>query len=111
MTRAPHITGLPFKPEQTFFADPATDRLLAMVMTLAAERHVARDRLATIEMALARCGTLAPGAPDRFVATPDEAARLDADRRAFAEEPMRCTLGVEASLGAPGEGVGRFDRD
>lgn len=111
MSRAPHPTGLPYKPEQTFFADPATDRLLAMVMTLAAELHVTRDRLATLEMVLEASGTLAPGALDRFTPGPEQAARLDAARRAFADELMRCTLGREVSLGAPEEGVGRFDRD
>ena len=69
MKHAPHPTGLPFKPEQTFFKDPATDRLLAMVMTLAA------------------------------------------DRQAFAQELMLQTLGVEVSLGAPAEGVDKFDRN
>lgn len=111
MKHAPHPTGLPFKPEQTFFGDPATDRLLAMVMTLAAELHVARDRMATLEMLLEKSGTLAPGALDRFTPTPEEAAKLDAERKAFAAELMQCTLGLEVSLGAPEEGVGQFDRD
>jgi hypothetical protein len=111
MNRPAHPTGLPYKPEQTFFADPATDRLLAMVMTLAAELHVTRDRLACLEMLLEARGVLPAGALDGFVPDPGQAARLDAARRAFSEELMRCTLGVEASLGAPEEGVAQFDRD
>ena len=110
MKHAPHPTGLPFKPEQTFFKDPAIDRLLAMVMTLAAELHVARDRLATLEMVLEKSGALAPGALDTFTPTPDQAARLTAERQAFAQELMLQTLGVEVSLGAPVEGVDKFDR-
>ena len=111
MKHAPHPTGLPFKAEQTFFADPAVDRLLAMVMTLAAELHVAKDRLATLEMVLEKSGTLPKDALDRFAPSVEEKARLDAERQAFVAELMACTLGREVSLGAPEEGVGRFNRD
>lgn len=110
MKHAPHPTGLPFKPEQTFFKDPATDRLLAMVMTLAAELHVTRDRLSTLEMVLEKSGHLTPGVLDTFTPTPEQAARLAADRQAFATELMLQTLGVEVSLGAPADGVDKFDR-
>jgi hypothetical protein len=111
MKHAPHPTGLPFKPEQTFFKDPAIDRLLAMVMTLATELHVARDRLATLELVLEKSGHLTPGALDGFSPTPEQAAKLAADRQAFAQELMLQTLGVEVSLGAPAEGVDKFDRN
>ena len=36
-------------PEQTFFADPAIDRLLAVTMTLAAEVQMLRDRVRVLE--------------------------------------------------------------
>lgn len=111
MSEMRHPTGLPFKAEQTFFGDPAIDRLLAMVMTLAAELHVAKDRLATLEAVLEKSGALAPGALDRFAPSAEEKARLDAERQAFVAELMACTLGREVSLGAPEEGVGKFDRD
>lgn len=107
----PHPTGLPHKPEQTFFADSAIDRVLAMVMTLAAELHVTRDRLATLEAMLEDRGLLEPGALDAFQPTPEQAARLDADRRAFVAELMQQTLGLEVSLGAPEDGVDKFNRD
>lgn len=110
MKHAPHPSGLPFKPEQTFFADPAIDRLLAMVMTLAAELHVTRDRLSTLEMIMERAGHLAPGALDGFTPGPEEKARLDAARQALATELMQCTLGLEVSLGAPEDGVEKFNR-
>lgn len=110
MKNAPHPTGLPFKPEQTFFKDPATDRLLAMLMTLAADLHVARDRLTTLEMVLEKSGILAPGALDGFAPSPEQAARLTAERQAFVTELMLQTLGTEVSLGAPVEGVDKFDR-
>lgn len=44
--------------EQTFFADPAVDRLLGMVFSLTAEVHVLRDRLALLESALAERGVV-----------------------------------------------------
>jgi hypothetical protein len=110
MKHAPHPSGLPFQPEQTFFKDPAIDRLLAMVMTLAAELHVTRDRLTTLEMTLAASGVIALAGLDGFTPTPDQTAKLTADRQAFVNELMRQTLGTEVSLGAPVDGVGRFDR-
>ena len=108
--QAPHPTGAPFKPEQVFFADPATDRLLAMLMTLAAELHVAKDRLATLEMVLEKAGLLEPGALDGFQPDAGEKARLDAERQAFVRELMAQTLGREVSLGAPEDGVDKFNR-
>jgi hypothetical protein len=111
MKHAPHPTGLPLKPEQTFFADAANDRILAMLMTVAAELHVARDRLATLEMVLEKAGLLKEGQLDTFTPTPEQAARLTAERQAFVNELMLQTLGTEVSLGAPVEGVAQFDRD
>ena len=110
MKHAPHPTGLPFQPEQTFFKDPAIDRLLAMIMTLAAELHVTRDRLTTLEMTLEASGAIPPAALDKFTPTPDQAAKLAADRQAFVNELMLQTLGTEVSLGAPVDGVDKFDR-
>ena len=110
MPMSQHPTGLPLKPEQTFFADPALDRLLAMVMTMAAELNVTRDRLATLEILLEGGGPVTAKAMDEFVPTPEQAARLDAARKQFSNELMFCTLGIEASLGAPEGGVAKFDR-
>ena len=106
-----HPTGLPLKPEQTFFKDPAIDRLLAMVMTLAAELHVTKDRLATLEMTLEKSGVLSPGGLDTFVPTPEEATRLNAQREAYVSFLMQCTLGQEVSLGATDDVIERFNRD
>lgn len=103
MTVAPHPSGLPMKSEQTFFADPAIDRVLDMVMTVAAELHVTRDRLACLERILVASGTLAEGALDGFTPSEDVAKRLDEDRRAFVAQLMRATVGEEVSLGAPTE--------
>jgi hypothetical protein len=105
-----HPTGLPLKAEQTFFTDQANDRLLAMVMTLAAKLHVTCDRLACLEMLLESGQPVTREALDRFQPDADQARQLDEARQALASELMLCSMGVEASLGAPEEGVGRFDR-
>lgn len=110
MAMTSHPTGLPLKAEQTFFADPAIDRLLAMVMTLAAELHVTRDRLASLEMLIESGQPVSREALDRFRPSPEQAGRLDAARRSLSSELMFCSLGIEASLGAPEDGVDKFDR-
>ncbi len=110
MVMSAHPTGLPFKPEQAFFADSAHDRLLAMVMTLAAKLHVTCDRLACLEMLLESGKPVTREALDLFQPTPEQAQQLDAARQALASELMFCSMGQEASLGAPAEGVDRFDR-
>jgi hypothetical protein len=45
-------------PEQTFFPDPALDRAFGVVMALAQEVWVLRDRVAAMEAQLAERGTL-----------------------------------------------------
>jgi hypothetical protein len=106
-----HPTGLPLKAEQTFFDDPAVDRLLAMVMTLAAELHATKDRLAALESLLAASGTLDRAALDRFAPTAEQKAEFDAEREAFVHDLMSCALGREVSLGSPEEGVEMFNKD
>jgi hypothetical protein len=110
MVMSAHPSGLPFKAEQTFFSDQANDRLLAMVMTLAAKLHVTADRLACLEMLLESGQPVTREALDRFKPGPEQARQLDEARQALASELMFCSMGVEASLGAPDEGVGKFDR-
>ena len=105
-----HPTGLPFKPEQVFFKDPAIDRVMAMVMELAAELSVTRDRLAVVEMLLEAGRPVTRDALDSFVPDPAQKEALDTARRQFSDALMACTLGVEMSLGAPEDGVARFDR-
>jgi hypothetical protein len=111
MAMTAHPTGLPLKAEQTFFDDPAIDRLLSMVMTLAAELHVTRDRLACLEMLLESGQPVTREALDRFQPSDAQKETLDAARRALSSELMFCTMGIEASLGAPEEGVDKFNRN
>lgn len=49
-----------------YFADPATDRLLSMVMALTAELSVTRERLDTVERLLERQGTLPTAAIEEY---------------------------------------------
>jgi hypothetical protein len=83
--------------EQTFFADPAIDRLLGMVLSLSAELHVLRDRVALLEAELERGGALEAGRLDRIV--PDGAleARIGAERAALVRHLLEGLPGRLAS--------------
>lgn len=87
------------RPEQTFFPDPALDRALGIVMALATEVYVLRDRLRAMERQLVERGTLDAA---RLAAAPtaeeDEAAQ--ADRDAFVAHLLAPVLGMQASKGA-----------
>jgi len=69
--------------EQTFFADPAVDRLLGMVFSLTAEVHVLRDRLALLESALAERGIVERAQLDDAVPEAALEAQLGASRAAL----------------------------
>lgn len=96
------------QPEQTFFTDPALDRAVAMIMTLAAELHVVKDRLRALEVMLAQRHVLEGGALDSYVPDATERARLETERTAYVRELMRCVLGAQASKGAPADLAQRF---
>ena len=78
-----------------YFADPATDKLLWMTLTLMEELSVTRDRLDVVERLLARKRVLSPAEIDGWIAddkaTSDRAAR----RAAFVGRMMRA---AEAEL-------------
>jgi hypothetical protein len=83
--------------EQTFFADPAIDRLLSMVFSLSAELHVLRDRVALLESALAERGVVDSTQLDGIV--PDGAleARLGTQRAALVRHVLEGLPGRLAS--------------
>ncbi len=95
-------------PEQTFFEDPAIDRAVAMIMTLAAELAVAKDRLRAMEVLLVRQGALQADALDAYQPDAEEAKNLAADRDAFARQIVEAVKGTQASLGAPADVNRRF---
>lgn len=86
------------RPEQTFFADPAVDRALGVIMALATEVYVMRDRQFALERLLAARGLLDAAELDAEPAAADTAAAA-ADRDAFVAHLMSSVLGVQASKG------------
>jgi hypothetical protein len=96
------------EPEQVFFTDPALDRAVAMIMTLAAELYVVKDRLRSLEVLLVQRGAVDDGAIDGYVPDAAERARIEAERTAYVRELMRCVLGEQASKGAPADLMQRF---
>ena len=82
-------------PEQTFFPDPALDRAFGVVMALATEGWVLKDRVAALEAPLA-----ARGLVDREALShepSDDAVREE--REAFVAHLMQNLLGVQQAKG------------
>ncbi len=75
----------PPRPEQTFFADPALDRLMGVTMALAAEVYVLRSRLLALESRM-------PGAASESL-VPDE------DAAAFVRRLCEPLLGEQQARG------------
>ncbi len=88
-------------PEQTFFEDPALDRAFGVVMALATETYVLRDRLRAMERLLETNNLIEPGELDR---EPSDAERAETaeDRQAFVEGLMVNLLGRQQAKGAGG---------
>ncbi len=95
-------------PEQTFFKDPALDRALAMIMALAAELAVTKDRLRALEVLLEKAGTISAGALDAYRPEPAEAAALAVDRNALVQQLIEAAKSNQASLGASADTEKRF---
>ena len=70
-------------PDLTFFPDPNVDRVLAVVMELAAEMYVLRERVSTLERLLERSGTLLPSELDPYQPTDAERTQRLAERDAL----------------------------
>lgn len=96
------------QPEQTFFDDPALDVAVAMIMTLATELHVTRDRLRALEVLLERKGILDVDALDNYEPDEDEAGRVALDREAFVRSLLSVIKQRQVSKGAPDNVVDRF---
>jgi hypothetical protein len=85
------------KPEQTFFEDPALDRAFGVVMALAQEVWVLKDRVAAMEAQLAERGVLQI---DKLNQEPTSDERA-AEREAFVRNLMQQLLGNQQSKGMP----------
>lgn len=99
MTAKTKEAGEPARPEQTFFEDPALDRAFGVVMALATEVYVLRDRVRALESLLSEQGVIEEGALDAEP-SPEAMARTAADRDAFVAHLMENLLGRQASKGA-----------
>lgn len=90
----------PGRAEQTFFPDPALDRAFGVVMALATEVYVLRDRLTAMERQLAARGALDRMALDAEPSA-HELAESAADRAAFVAHLMQNLTGEQVAKGAP----------
>jgi hypothetical protein len=83
--------------EQTFFPDPAADRLMGVVFNLAAEVQVLRDRVRVLEHLLEAKGVVARSAIDGFRGSEEEERAIAQDRRDFVRHLLEPVLGQAAS--------------
>ena len=87
-----------------YFADPATDKLLSMVITLAEELSVTRDRLDTVEQLLAAHGLLPPNAVEDFAPDQNLEDAREQRRKRFVDRllgALRAELDEATSPGFP----------
>jgi len=95
-----------------FFSDPATDKVLNMVVTLGSEVWALRERLAALEAIQVRRGQLGQDEVDVYEFTPEQEARLAADRKEFIDNLFRILqeqveLAAAKSAGARGKSAER----
>ena len=85
-------------PEQQFFDDPALDRVFGVVMALATEVYVLRDRQRAIEKILANQGVIDL---ETLNAEPsdEERAASQLDRNEFVNNLMENLTGFQVSKG------------
>jgi hypothetical protein len=100
ITAAPLPERAPLQPEQTFFNDPATDRLLGMIMTLSAEVWVLSDRMRSIEHLLDTRGVLTRTDLDAYQPDAESAQAIASDRQAFVKALMDHVISRQKSRGA-----------
>jgi hypothetical protein len=87
--------------EQLFFDDPAVDGLMGVLMSLATDHYVLRDRVQVLEKQLIRAGHLDRAALEA-PSTPEETAAANDDAAAFANELLRPLLGLQETVGSGG---------
>ncbi len=75
-----------------YFADPATDKLLSMVMVLAQELAVTRDRLTTIERLIEENGLFEIAKIDNYTLSDDQVEQRSERHTAFISKLLRTVL-------------------
>ncbi|HEU4626456.1 MAG TPA: hypothetical protein VFS52_16920 [Steroidobacteraceae bacterium] len=91
----------PKRPEQVFFDDPAIDRLMGIVMSLASEHYVLRDRVQALEEQLTNARLIDAAALAK-APSPEQEAQYRAAADDFARTLLEPLLGQQQSLGAAG---------
>jgi hypothetical protein len=71
------------EPEQLFFESESTDRLGQMLLVMASELHVLRDRVRCLEFLLAKNYAIDIRELDHFEPSPEHARVLQNDRETF----------------------------
>jgi hypothetical protein len=87
------------RPEQVFFNDPAIDRAFGVVLALASEVYVLRDRLRALERVLQAKGVAVTAELDDYQPSAEERQRIEADRDAFVRHLLENLLGEQKSRG------------
>lgn len=72
-----------------YFADPATDKLLQMVVTLAGELSVVKDRLDLVERLATEAGAFDRGKLETMQLSAADMAERDANRADFVARVLR----------------------
>lgn len=72
-----------------YFADPATDKLLQMVITLAGELSVVKDRLDLVERLATAAGAFDRGKLETLTLNEADVAERDANRADFVARVLR----------------------
>ena len=85
------------QPEQTFFPDPAVDRVMGVLFNLAAEVQVLRERNRVLEQLLAAKGVLAQDEVERFRGSEAQEQAIAEDRKAYVRHLLEPVLGRAAS--------------
>lgn len=85
------------QPEQTFFPDPAVDRVMGVLFNLAAEVQVLRERNRVLEQVLIAKGVLAPDEVEGFRGSEAEEQTIARDRQEYVRHVLEPVLGRAAS--------------
>ncbi|MFK7966804.1 MAG: hypothetical protein AB8C46_22815 [Burkholderiaceae bacterium] len=91
------------EPEQTYFADPATDRLFGVLLNLSTEVFVLREQCAAMQRQLEQSGAL-DAALMRAAPSNEEAAESAASQQAFVTQLLEPLLGSQLTRGTPSRG-------
>ena len=92
-----------------YFSDPAIDKLLSIVLSLAGELSVTRERLDAMERLLEKEGVLRRSDLDGFQPGPQETLERSEERAAYLERVLRA---VQMELEeAVGEDMPRSEED